>query len=137
MREIKFRAKCLYNGEWVYGYYLEQTFCDGQGRGSYIKIDGYSPIKVYPETVGQFTGIKDKCGREIYEGDVVMVTMNIAHGKTIAQSVKVWFERSSFVCDWGNKGPQKLDAFSYNVDFEVIGNIHDNAELLAAGNENN
>lgn len=59
-REIKYRGKRLDTGEWVSGYYLEQTFCDGQGRGSYIKIDGYPPIKVAPETVGQFSGFCDK-----------------------------------------------------------------------------
>lgn len=72
-RIIKFRGKRKDNGEWVFGFYLEYELCDGEGRCSYIKIDGCSPIKVIPETVSQFTGLKDKKSIRIYEGDIISV----------------------------------------------------------------
>lgn len=64
MREIKFRGKRIDNGEWVYGD-LSQT-----KHKKFIDND-YDRARVFPETVGQYTGLRDKNGREIYEGDIV------------------------------------------------------------------
>lgn len=77
MRQIKFRGRRINNMEWVYGFYYEAEYCDGKGIQSFIKMDVLSGVPVYPETVGQFIGILDKKGIEIYEKDKIKTESGI------------------------------------------------------------
>ena len=102
MREIKFRARTKSNGEWVYGYYVR---ADGVKWGRIYFPSGIW-VEVDPETVGEYTGRKDKDNAEIYEGD-------------IAKIGKCNYELTMF----GGWLPLAKD-------LRVIGNIHQNKELL-------
>lgn len=72
MREIKFRGRRSHDKEWVVG----NLFIDNQGNKhivpfSFFEEDGHHPLSFDQETIGQFTGLRDKNGKEIYEGDIV------------------------------------------------------------------
>ena len=118
MREILFRGKQKNNGLWVHGdlsYHRDgRVFIRCWER---LEFDpAYSAYEVDPETVGQFTGLTDKNGKMIFEGDI----LEFRRGRTHI----VNFEDGAFVFT-GTAIPVR-----YADKFEVIGNIHDNPELL-------
>lgn len=139
MREILFRGKRIDNGEWVEGSLVHQTLYYGDPVDRYhIIYDGefdcdyYNNKIVIPETVGQYTGLTDKNGTKIFEGDIVEICFL---GRTTRHLVEFddeyrcgWFP---FACGDGC-GCCETDTYSPS-DGEVIGNIHDNPELLKGG----
>ena len=137
MREILFRGKRLDNGEWVEGWYQPETtirHLDGRqetvGVTIAYKVDeGFlDDTLVDPSTVCQYTGMNDKNGERIFEGDVAKVLQG--KNKDIAY---VGFENGSFMLypKAGNVYERTLWSYWYNDwDVEVIGNITDNPELL-------
>lgn len=141
MREILFRGKRTDNGEWVEGYLIQNYdrdwfICDQMGKvdGPFKKVEypfmgaHFCLYQVDPETIGQFTGLTDKNGKKIFEGDVVALKNYFDSEKR--SNYSVIYEDGLFLCiNPENGGMQYLNRVQY-VDSIVIGNIHDDPELL-------
>lgn len=140
MRQIIFRGKWTNNGEWVEGYitlrpraiqfgehyspwYIDRPPNDPDDSGGFYNV--------YPETVGQFTGLTDNNGKRIFEGDVLERT----NYKGKKERWAVAFKYGAFGVFLDNEYGGYFEAFTdYDgtppTDYEVIGNIHDNPELI-------
>ena len=137
MREILFRGKRKSDEQWIYGR------LSYNGLGDTMKIienNFFKEIQVLSDTIGQYTGLTDKNGKKIFEGDLLL-----SNGSLIWL---VAFENGAFVCK-----DERFETFfnfyehsdydfktksfkSYiSEDYKVIGNIHDNPELLKGGAE--
>lgn len=132
MREILFRAKRKATNEWVYGYFVNE-YDDFQIYVQPQIITRSGREYVNENTLGQFTGLTDKNGVKIFEGDIVR------YGDTIH---KVVFEQRNGTAYFGLVySPIETLPFGHYQDsrqLEVIGNIYDNPELIGgADNENN
>ena len=132
-REIKFRGKRVDTGQWVYGYCVERFNNDHVIYASEIHngdcfLVAYSVI---PETVGQYTGLKNENGKEIYDGDIVvfedMTSTESGYWERDCIGIVVWGEETAAF-----EVTNRLSAESYEVlsDCEVIGNIYEHTELL-------
>lgn len=134
MREILFRGKRLDNGEWVEGWYEMYPFCKWPVKTSIIpseeaKDGHYEHVQVDPSTVGQYTGMKDKNGKMIWEGDIIKWDYACNEGKSYQVIYDVGC--ACFVASREHNG-NIIDTIFYNdgQHAEVISNIHDNPELL-------
>lgn len=140
MREILFRGKRKYDGKWFEGYY----YLSKNGKEAFIlfpctTFPWWDKAVVDPDTVGQYTGLTDKNGKKIFEGDIVDITQydSIYHKVHRCCRSKVFFSNFAFRT---NAAPEYEDEeplsywFWNDCDFEVIGNIHDNPELLKGDN---
>lgn len=127
MRIIKFRGKTP-DGIWVYGQYAGEFDNSNVGgfRGALI-LAPYATI-VEPLTVGQFTGITDKNGKDIYEGDIMNDPTSMCVGVVEWNSILCQFQLS-----WQNMHTAADLFFMVKCGSFVIGNIHDNPELLKGG----
>lgn len=122
-----FRGKREDNNEWVTGDLMQWS--DGTIRICVESgVDEKTTVTVIPETVGQCTGLKDKNGKLIYEGDIVKGLFNF--GLEIMSVCT--FENGAFGLTAKQCGAYHFSAFTSmcNVQYEVIGNIRDNPELL-------
>ena len=132
MREILFRGQTRRHGEkvrldgdkvpghWVYGGIF-------QGTGDYSVIyDINGKYAVYSDTVGQYTGLKDKYGERIFEGDILLLDGEDGYFKLEFDE-----DTARFVMI-GDSVQVDFDNF-WSYEVEVIGNIHDNPELLKEG----
>lgn len=132
MREIKFRGK--HNGKWLYGDLVHQHGC------TFIfpeeapdSVDNYS---VDPDTIGQFTGLHDKDGKEIYEGDIVLIPK---YGNCLVMwSGYGWGFHTVEQEVYPDGSMQYRPIGDYRFIFGqavLVGNIHDNPELMKGGEE--
>ena len=129
-REIKFRAKRVDLNDWMYGYLREVW---GETKRTFViapankfEYDGYTDTEedyVQPDTIGQFTGLYDKNGKEIYEGDIVL--QKDYHGKKTPMDVK--FECGAFIVGYHNGSSTKRRPMLLNSQCEVIGNVFDDS----------
>ena len=147
MREILFRGKRIDNGEWVIGNYIKATHhwhnngihedwiaTDTIQNGGWCNVRGKHAV--VPETIGQYTGMRDKNGKKIFEGDIVICTIVGIREAVKHKGVVEYLEDSFGVNIKGIVPAQKCLAFSMkNGEVKVIGNIHDNPELLKGGAE--
>ena len=138
MREILFRGKSI-----KYKYWHEGELINTTG-----KIPPYMPMiiktsengnseafDVDPETVGQYTGVTDKNGKRIFEGDIIRAKIEGGNHEGFTwQNMPVDFQQGAFCLNDRNGHVFcVLGAFAPSVSLEVIGNIHDNPELLKGG----
>ena len=172
MREILFRGKTI-DRDWTYGYYVftpkrtgmfGQTISEADFDKHYILTMKYNLVKeIIPETVGQYTGLTDKNGKKIFEGDIVAIE-HIIRTTFWIEIPETHKPRRSYDCHWNEKEDELLYKRNYAVEWKakdarwilrngidqhdlrdvflmffhkgiVIGNIHDNPELLKGGGE--
>ena len=130
-REIIFRGKDFLKEEWVYGDLVKTK--------NFVAIkrtngDYFHPTQVSPNTVGQYTGLKDKDGREIYEGDILQYIGKRRDNMNKVYRRKVVFHEGMFALLSKELPAYSALNYHYMEDgrfaWSVIGNIHDNPELI-------
>nr|DAJ39469.1 MAG TPA: YopX protein [Caudoviricetes sp.] len=162
-REIKFRGKRVNGGEWVYGMTISNGTIKRKANDVFFEVAENKWVGVHPETLGQYTGLKDRNRKEIYEGDIMQVreyenilmrefnddtsrfdmfTIDEIKGdmRNSYTSPVIWEEGTFCIStngDWLHHNDMFLAVLFGDMkrsspifDFEVIGNIHDNPELI-------
>lgn len=134
MREIKFRGKRINNGKWLYGDLMHNNI-----GGCYIYPieceNLYKENAVLPEAIGQFTGLRDKNGKDIYEGDILYAVNlrmpSFYHNGTLYKGMGGKFEVVYEGCGFYLKNKEgHCINFLSDWEYEIIGNIYDNKNLI-------
>lgn len=143
MREIKFRGKTI-EGKWIYGSLYCQVDSNYK-KTYYILNEDFIKVLIPPinvptkvpsfnsvneNTIGQYTGLKDKNGVEIYEGNIVYCQTKFGKSKAIIE-----FINGKFAARWNSdvtypQNGHHIACYDINKRFEIIGNVYDNPELL-------
>ena len=129
MNEIIFRGKRIDNGEWVEGYFVNLWLMHYQKHQPIITDNNAVSYDVDPSTVGQYTGLTDKNGKKIFEGDIMAFT---AYGFDYVGTVEFAYGSFSVMCE--HASPFLDQAVSKHGAY-IIGNMHDNPELLEGFNK--
>lgn len=138
MREIKFRGLGIFDAEWAYGgisnllpestAIIEKNYKHGEVPSAHV---------VDPKTVGQYTGLKDKNGTEIYDGDIykrydsIYVVIFYGFGFKCKQVYDSWLDKNVY----NRNEISLLSEVDSGYCYEVIGNIYENPDLLESGKE--
>ena len=141
MREILFKAKRIDNDEWVEGYVVRKHglyFIYSIVNSESCRQNNY---EIIPETLCQFTGLCDKNGKRIWENDILMAHLDEFYPEDVTYETVEWgvagwaaHETSNIDREYGNVDREYLDEFDLK-NFEVVGNIFDNPELLQEGSD--
>ena len=124
MREILFRGKRIDNGEWVEGYFVNLWLIHYQKHQPIITDNNAVSYDVDLSTVGQYTGMKDKNGKKVFEGDIVRKTNEGRHPEIFVANIRTCF----YTIEEVYYSP--FEHFTESCEYEIIGNTHDNPELL-------
>lgn len=149
-RKIKFRGKTINGNEWIYGPTISQGTIKRKANKWFMEVGENKWKGLQPNTLGQYTGLKDKNGKEIYEGDIVKNKEVGGYGMVYIGVVKYYEEDCRFGIDLTatNKFTKRClftvgkcsfndghCTIEYYNEYEVLGNIHDNPELLKDGRD--
>lgn len=142
MKKIKFRGIRIDNGEWIYGFYGYKD----ETETAYIMVETinthsasyFTEYEVEPETVGQYTGLHDKNGKEIYEGDITNHGIIYWENESCSFRLKDTHKKCWNAFDINILGTKESpiygydthDINAYTTPFEVFGNIYENLELV-------
>ena len=127
MREIKFRAKTIDTGEWLYGCLQVPR---KEGGGYYMWDASMWQRQVDPETIGEFTSLKDRNGNDIYEGDII--SFDYGDGEPVSEDlIEVRFVRGVFAFLWNGDLDDECPVSSPTHEWAIVkGNIHDNPDMV-------
>ena len=138
-REILFRGKCRYTGKWVEGFY-----CGGNERKTlspciFVYLpdrQSYDCQEIIPDTVGQFTGLKDIHGVKVFEGDIIKQYEKTQFGDPVSDFGLVkWDNKECMLFRTSTRIGKDRLVTSRDI-YEVIGNIYDNPDLLEVSDKN-
>lgn len=135
-REILFRGKSIGTGEWLYGH----LFKYGLTAPSNVPCicvcvpksweEAYNLYTVHPDTIGQYTGLKDKNGKKIFEGDILDYTVFDVFGEEHqCKGVVKWVD-DCLICDSSDGFNGFAWVVKQSIELDVIGNVTDNPELM-------
>ena len=144
MREILFRGKRLQGGDWVEGYFFKSdinkraresgkaTLIFTPDCDTFITVpECHNSFMVVSDTVGQYTGLTDKNGKMIWEGDIMVAHLDESCPDNKTYQKVIWNESGFHSKEKGSEDISPIDRFDQEW-FEVIGNIFDNPELLGS-----
>lgn len=128
MREILFSGKRVDNDEWVEGFYVcvpEHYNSEMSGKSYIVSINNGISFEVIPETVREYTGLKDQNAKKIFEGDIVTYIGEVCVVKWDDETAKFILENKNLLCDF-----EEVWCSRFKVNVVIIGTIYDDSELL-------
>ena len=126
-----FRGKRKDNGEWAYGGLDTDWGLEPKDRDRYWIIQAYlGEALVIPETIGQCTRLRDKNGNWIFEGDILESRYDEKHPDDACCEVVLWYDNGWCIQEYEDADPDHLSEDDMLKYSEVVGNVHDNPELL-------